>query len=166
MIIEAFREIREAIRSNVEGIHYIDLDRGQLQNPTKFNTPMSTGLVLIDFQDGITWRTGLKKIQRGEGVFSVKTAVRLPDEQFLDEDVEQNLDALEIVEDINIAVLNMGGMARVNTKSYHVGSFYVVENMYNTGWDYEPVTPEFTAYQLKKQQLVVDIDLENERPTL
>lgn len=156
MIIDAFREIRAALQM-VEGLHYIDLDRGQLQNPTKFNTPMSSGLVLIDFQDGITWHTGLKKVQRGEGVFSVKVAIRLPDEQFLDEDVEQNLNALDITEAVNIAVLNMGGMNRIKTRSYSSGSFYVVENMYNTGYDYQPVTPDLTPYQLKKLEIEIEL---------
>ncbi|MEA5461567.1 hypothetical protein VB796_21045 [Arcicella sp. LKC2W] len=160
MIIQAFREIRAALQE-VEGLHYIDLDRGQLENPSKFSTPMSSSTVLIDFLDGIDWKSVLKNTQRGECVFAVKIAVRLPDEQFIEHDLEQDLDALEIAEEVNVAIIAMGGMNRIKTIAYPKATLFVIEHQYITGFDYEPNPSKYKQEVLKRLKLTINID--NER---
>lgn len=160
MIIQAFREIRAALKE-VEGLHYIDLDRGQLDNQTKFSTPMSSNTVLIDFMDGIDWKSVLKNTQRGESLFAVKVAVRLPDDQFTEDDIEQNLEALEISEEVNVAIIAMGGMNRVKTLGYPKATLYVIEHQYITGFDYEPNPSKYQQDVLKRLKLTVNINNES-----
>lgn len=160
MIVQAFREIRAALQE-VEGLHYIDFDRGQLDNPTKFSTPMSSKTVLIDFMDGIDWKSALKNTQRGECIFAVKIAVRLPDEQFVEYDLEQNLEALEVAEEVNVAIIAMGGMNRIKTLAYPKATLFVIEHHYQTGFDYEPFTSKYKQEVLKRLKLTTHIKHES-----
>lgn len=160
MIVEAFQEIRTALRNEIEDLPYIDFDRGQLDNPTKFATPMMSRLVLINFMDGIEWKTLPKNKQRGEAIFGVKIAIRLPDVQFIEEDVDSNLQSLEICEEVNVVMMKLGGILRLKTQAYTKSTFFVIEHTYKTGFDYEPIVPLLTPYQLKYQDLQINLELE------
>lgn len=162
MITAALREIRDAIRSNCEDVTYIDLDRGQLENPKAFATPFVSALVLINFNDGFDWVTMQKNNQRGTVNISVKIAVRLPDDQFLEEDLDSNLEALDINEHVNAAIINMGGMQRINTKSYYRQTLYIIEHTYLTGFDYVPNVPKYKEKLLNKDSLQLTVELDTE----
>lgn len=129
-MIVAYLEIGQAIKDQVKAIKWIDIDKGQLDNPESFNSIIVPG-VLIGLAD-ITWSQLAGRYQQGEGTIIVKTVFVLPAQTHLtDPMAKQSLKILAISEDVSEAVSSVPGiLSRIKTKEYPSVTYYVIEETF------------------------------------
>lgn len=150
MILSLYQEIGTEL-SEIEQLQWIDLDKGQLENPSAFESLLSPA-VLIGFENGIEWQELARSKQTGIALVSIKIVVTLPQSTHIKPnttDLNPNdLTSTLGIEDIvhNKFILNKGA-TRTFTKSYYSGSFYVTEHTYSIAYGYEP-TPHYSTKHL------------------
>jgi hypothetical protein len=162
MHIIAFKEIRKAIADAVPEVRWTDLDRGQLQKPEAFDTPVMSNTVLLKFEP-IQWDNLTYHNQIGHGIMTAKVLVRLPDGQMIDEEQDGNLEALMIENDVHLAILGIGGIVRLSSDSSVQKTLFVTEHTYNVRYEYESgLAP--TTQKLPKPQIEVTLKLPHQNP--
>ena len=144
--------IGQAIKQAVPQIQWIDLDKGQLEDPERFNSIGVPG-VLIG-QSEIDWQQLGAGQQQGTGTLTVKVVLRLPTQTHLtDPLLQDSLKELELGDQINTAVLSVPGIKTLaHYSDYPEGTFYVLEHTYQVSFKRGPgITYKTVNVQLNPQ---------------
>lgn len=130
MILKSYYDLAGAIRDAMPDLAWIDIDKGQFDNPENFNTVLLPGL-LIKFS-AIEWETLGQKRQLGDGTVTLKLAVYLPAQTHESDPLfATNLDSFALATVLNQAVAGVDFMrTRVGSDEYPVQTFYVIEQTY------------------------------------
>jgi len=130
-MLSTYVQIAGTIGEQVKQIRWIDLDKGQLDDPTKFHS-LITPSVLIGCSD-IEWLPLSRGLYQGQGTITVKTIFNLGvPTNMLDPNLIKGLEILELADQVNQATLSVPGIKSLaNSKDYPVLTFFVVENTYN-----------------------------------
>ena len=131
-MLSTYLTIGKAVKDQVKAIHWIDLDKGQLEDPEIFNSIVVPG-VLVGNAD-IEWSQLAGGYQQGQGMVTIKTIIRLPAQTHLTDPLAfKNLKDLALADDVRAAVLSIPGvLSRASTKEYSVLTYYVVEETFLT----------------------------------
>ncbi|MEZ0611945.1 hypothetical protein ACAW74_25760 [Fibrella sp. WM1] len=137
---------------DVPGLKWVDLDKGQLDNPDKFNSLIPPALLIG--QTDLTWSQLAGRNQLGKGTVTTKTVLTLPTATHISHPTAQdNLAKLTIADRVRATILSVPGvMSRLTTREYSSGSFFVVEETFEVAfksgpsYNYVSLTPHVTAF--------------------
>ncbi|WP_080058966.1 hypothetical protein [Spirosoma aerolatum] len=154
-MFKSYSTIAEAIKKQVKVLRWFDLDKGQLDDPERYNSIITPGILIGNSE--ITWSQGSSRAQIGDGTVTVKLVLRLPAQTHLTEPLLfENLKALELGDSIDDAVQNVPGvLSRTKYRDYPVDSFYVVEQTFLVQYKKE------RTYSLKTVSLKINPQLVN-----
>lgn len=129
-MLSTYVSIAQAIHTAVPDLRWFDLDKGQLDDPTAFNS-LILPAVLIGQAD-IVWKQLGAKTLLGEGTITLKTVLRLPAQtHLLDPMLADNLTALSLADQVSQTAVSLPGITGlINTKDYPIGTFYVIEHTF------------------------------------
>ena len=130
-MIQTYLEIAGVVKKAVKEINWIDLDKGQLDDPEAFNSLINKS-VLIG-QSEIEWSQLAGGYQQGEGFITVKTIFTLPTQTHLTDPLiaKEVVKMFATADQVSAAVLcTPGVLTRTNSKDYPVLTFYVIEQTY------------------------------------
>ena len=146
-MLSTYKEVAEIIHKKVKQINWIDLDKGQLDEPERFES-LIVPAVLIG-QSEIEWADLTSRFQQGTGMITVKTCFVLPAHTqltapHLTKQIEKMYDTADQVRE---AVLTTPGiMSRVKSSDYPTDRYYVIEESFSTVFK---CGPEFTTKQVQ-----------------
>lgn len=141
MILYLYSELSKIISEgfqNEEKKLWIDLDKGQLEDPESFES-LIVPAVLINLQKGIDWKQLGQRNEIGDATFSIKIVMMLSEPTFNIQGVNINLTKLVLEDKIHTIISNQKIM-RNGTRAYSVGTYYVVEHRYVMSVDYVPIS--------------------------
>lgn len=124
--------VGQAIADQVKAIRWIDLDKGQLENPEMFHSIITPG-VLIGTSD-VEWKPTTQRNYIGDGTITVKIVFTLPHQtNLLNPLLSSGLEILGLADDVEAATFSVVGVKSLtNTRDYPVTgtTFYVVEHTF------------------------------------
>jgi hypothetical protein len=138
-MFETYLIIVTTLRNKLKWINWLDWDKGQLEEPEKFNSIIVPG-VLVD-PSAIEWEELGKGFQLGIGPITVKLVTLLPAQTHAgDPLLELNLVALQQAEELHAAIISSSGVLRRvgSPKPYWVNTFFVIEQTYDFRYNYQP----------------------------
>lgn len=146
-----------ACQQGVPDLVYIDLDKGQLDDPDAFNS-LTLPALLIG-QTDLDWSQLANRSRLGVGIVTTKTVVRLPAHTFLSHPAAAaHLLTLDVAERVEAVLLEQPGVTTcTNTKEYASGPYYVVEQTYAVSYKTGPT--------YRQQEVALTVNPFFHRPT-
>ena len=144
-MLSTYQQLAQAIHEGVPDINWLDIDKGQLENPEAFNS-LIVPAVLIG-QAEIEWTDLLTHNQQGVGNIVISTVFRLPGQtHLLDPLLAQHLKTLELADDVDrVARQFRGVVSRTRSRDYVAGPFFVTEQTYEGAFKRGPFLRAVTA---------------------
>lgn len=138
MILYLYSEIAKLLTQQLPNESlWIDLDRGQLEDPESFES-LIIPAILVNMPQ-IEWQTLGQRNQIGDTTFTLKVVISLPEPTYNINNVNINLEAITIEDRIHKAI-TAAGIMRTGTRSYPVSTYFVIEHRYMTTTDYVSTT--------------------------
>lgn len=147
MLYNLLQDLNRLLRTELPEIRMIDFDRGQLQNPERFESIIQPA-VLLGIPN-INWKELPRRSQEGDITFFTKTIVRLPHDTYLynelpieqntvlDNNIAENINELMLEDAVHQQICTLEGVCRVRSSYYFVKTFFVVEHTYTSYAYYE-----------------------------
>jgi hypothetical protein len=155
MILQLLHTIKTALSTAstlgcsemLSNIRTLDLDRGQLDNPSNYESILQPAL-LVGIPS-IAWSELAHGHQSGDMRFYTKTVVRMPQNYaYYSEDAnfealsEENQNELLIEDAIHQLIAKIPGVVRTSTSYSYVDTFFIVEHTYELTVKYDN-TPKY-----------------------
>ncbi|MGA0556546.1 hypothetical protein ACO2Q8_07845 [Larkinella sp. VNQ87] len=141
-MVETYLKVIDAIRSGCKWANWLDWEKGQLDEPERFNSIVTPG-VLVD-PSAIEWEELGKSHQLGFGPLTVKLVTMLPAQTYaLDPTVSENAKAQEMADKLHGTLIKTPGIIRRtgNARPYWVSTFFVIEQTYEFRYTFDPCIP-------------------------
>ncbi|MFC5408022.1 hypothetical protein ACFPMF_01785 [Larkinella bovis] len=141
-MIETYLIIIDAIKRSLPWAQWIDWDKGQLDEPEKFNAIVVPG-ILVD-PSAVEWEQLGKGFQLGNGPITIKLVTLLPAQTHaLDPLLPENLKVQRMAEQLHETMLAVSGVLRRtgSPKPYWASTYFVIEQTYDFRHTYQPDIP-------------------------